>query len=213
MIKKIPLQLLIYDLDGTLVDSRKDLCIAANYMLSQLGLPIKEEPELRRYIGKGIKHLVVSALDGRENFFPEGLKIMLSFYQQHCTDQTALYEGVKKTLEYFKEKKQFVLTNKIESISKMILERLEIADYFIEIMGDREGKQRKPDPTRVLQLLDKSAVPSSQAAMVGDSAIDIETGRRAKVLTAFIRGGIGKIEENQPDIVLSSFSELKNYFM
>ena len=151
--KKTVISALIYDLDGTLIDSRLDLCAATNAMLSHFGLPPKSEKELISYIGMGINNLIAKALGGNESFYEEGFKVILSYYRQHLTDHTTLYAGVIDTLEHFKQKKQFVLTNKLDQESKMIVKQLGIAHYFTEVIGDRADEVLKPDPSTLIRLL------------------------------------------------------------
>jgi len=209
---KTPVSALIYDLDGTLIDSRRDLCAATNAMLSHFGHPPKTEKELITYIGMGITNLILKALGGDETLCAEGYEIILSYYQQHLTDHTTLYEDVTKILKHFKHKKQFVLTNKLDKESKMIVKHLGIAHYFGDIIGDRGDNHLKPDPSNLINLLNEHHIVPSEAVMIGDSATDIETGYRANIMTVFIKNRIGTIGSIQPDIIIEHFKELQKYF-
>ncbi|MEW5802174.1 MAG: HAD-IA family hydrolase [bacterium] len=210
--KKKSILALIYDLDGTLIDSRRDLCIAANVMRSHFGLsPISEET-IRNYIGLGVKHLVSRALDGKEALYAEGFDILRSYYAKHLTENTLLFEGVVEILEYFKHKMQFVLSNKLDTETKMIIQQLNISRYFTEVIGDIDGIPIKPDPAKLLAIMDKYSIVRQDAVMVGDSSIDIETGYNAGVNTVFINGGIGKRGTIEPDIVVDRIVDLKDYF-
>ena len=211
--KKIPLSALIYDLDGTLIDSRRDLCAATNAMLSHLGLPSKSEKELITYIGLGITNLILKALGGDETLYREGYEVILRYYHQHLTDHTTLYEGVTKILEHFKHKKQFVLTNKLDKESKLILEQLGIAHYFHDIIGDWGDNQLKPNPCQLINLLNEHHIVPKEAVMIGDSATDIETGHRANIRTVFIKNRIGTIGTIHPDIIIEHFKDLQDYFI
>lgn len=210
--KKKSIIALIYDLDGTLIDSRRDLCIATNVMLTHFGLPTKSEEEVKNYIGRGVKNLVSRALDGNEALYAEGFDILRSYYARHLTENTTLNEGVVEILEHFKHKKQFVLSNKLDEETKMIIQQLNVAPYFTDVVGDTEGVPIKPDPTRLLAILDKQGIRRQESAMIGDSAIDIETGYNAGVTTVFIKGGLGKIGDIKPDIVIDRIVDLKDYF-
>ena len=203
---------LIYDLDGTLIDSRRDLCIATIVMLTHFGLPPKNEEELKNYIGRGVKNLVIRALDGNEALYAEGFDILRGHYARHLTENTTLYQGVVEILEHFKHKKQFVLSNKLDEETKMIIHQLGVARYFTDVVGDTEGVPIKPDPAKLLAILDKHGIRRQEAVMVGDSAIDIETGYNAGVTTVFIKGGFGKIGDIKPDIVVDRIVDLRDYF-
>jgi phosphoglycolate phosphatase len=203
---------LIYDLDGTLINSRRDLCIATNVMLTHFGLPSKSEEELKNYIGRGVKHLVIQALEGNDALYAEGFDILRSYYARHLTENTGLYEGVVEVLGHFKHKKQFVLSNKLDEETKMIIQQLRVAPYFTDVVGDTEGMPIKPDPAKLLAILNKHGIRRQDAVMVGDSAIDIETGYNAGVTTVFIRGGLGKIGNIKPDFVVDRIINLMDYF-
>jgi phosphoglycolate phosphatase len=209
--KKKTILALIYDLDGTLINSRRDLCIATNVMLSHFGLPPKSEEELKNYIGRGVRHLVSRALGGNEALYAEGFNILRSYYTQHLTENTILYEGVVDVLEHFKQKKQFVLSNKLDEETKMIIQQLSVSKYFTDVVGDTEDVPIKPDPAKLLTILDKHCIRRQEAVMVGDSAIDIETGYNAGVTTVFIKGGLGKIGDIKPDIVIDRIVDIRDY--
>ena len=182
-------------------------------MLAHFGLPPKSEEELQNYIGLGVKNLVSRTLEANEALYTEGFDILRNYYARHLTENTTLYEGVVEVLEHFKYKKQFVLTNKLDSETKMIVQQLSIAPYFTEAVGDNEGIPIKPDPAKLLAILDKYGLRRQEAVMVGDSSIDIETGHRAGVTTVFIKGGLGKIGTIEPDIVIDRIIDLKSYFI
>ena len=210
--KKKPITALIYDLDGTIIDSHRDLWIATNVMLTHFGLTPKSEEEVKSYIGRGVKNLVSRALDGNEDLYAEGFAILRNYYARHLTEHTTLNEGVVEVLDHFKDKKQFVLSNKLDEETKMIIQQLNVASYFTDIVGDTEGMPIKPDPTKLLAILNKYGINRQEAVMVGDSAIDIETGYHAGVTTVFIQGGLGKAGDIKPDIVVGRIIELRDYF-
>jgi len=213
LLKKVPIDALFYDLDGTLVDSRRDLCIATNAMLTHFGLPPKSEQELTHDIGLGAKNLIRRALTGYESLYEEGFEVMRSYYRRHLTDHTTLYEGVPETLNYFKEKKQFVLTNKLQHESEMILGKLGIAHYFASVSGDIDGAPMKPDPSRLTGLLLQYHLLPERSVMIGDSEIDIETGHKAHVMTVFFTKGIGQRGSLQPDFMINNMKNLQEYFI
>lgn len=213
MMNKKPIRALIYDLDGTLVDSRRDLYAAASVVLAHFGLAPKSEEEVQGYIGRGVRHLVNRTLDGHEDLYEEGFRVFSDYYHQHLTDHTSLYRGVTEVLEHFRNKKQFVLTNKLSLEAEMIVQQLGIARYFTEVTGDDEGMPLKPDPSRLLAILDKYGLEHREAVMVGDSCIDIETGQKAGVTTVFLSSGFGQRGTLKPDIVADRFTDLPGYFI
>jgi phosphoglycolate phosphatase len=213
VLKKVPIEALFYDLDGTLVDSRRDLCIATNVMLTHFGLPPKSEQELTHYIGLGAENLIRSALRGYDSLYEEGFEVMRSYYRRHLTDHTTLYEGVLEALDYYKGKKQFVLTNKLENESEMILEQLGIGHYFASVSGDTGSAPMKPDPWRLTELLLQYHLSPKESVMVGDSEIDIETGCKAQVMTVFFKGWIGQKGSLQPDFTINNIKDLQNHFI
>ncbi|MEW6379998.1 MAG: HAD-IA family hydrolase [bacterium] len=213
MTNQKPIQALIYDLDGTLVDSRRDLYAAAHAMLTHFGLAPKTEEEVQGYIGLGVRHLVNRTLDGHEELLEEGFRVFCDYYHRHLTDFTTLYQGVTEVLEHFRHKKQFVLTNKLDTEARMIVQQLGIARYFTEVIGDAGGMPLKPDPSRLLAILDTYGLGRQEAVMVGDSCIDVETGQKAGVTTVFLSSGFGRKGTIRPDITADRFTDLMDYFI
>jgi phosphoglycolate phosphatase len=177
--------LLIFDLDGTLVDSKKDLTSSVNYVRFQYGLPGLSEAQVSAFIGDGALMLVRRALEGKvsDERVQEALQLFLSYYREHMLDESDLYPGVRATLDRLQDCALAVLTNKPVRFSTLMLEGLGILDRFAVVYGGNSFERKKPDPVGILQILsDTNALPQ-QTWMIGDSAIDVLTGRNAGFTT------------------------------
>ena len=217
------IKLLIYDLDGTLIDSRQDIANAVNWTLAELGLKNLPAEEIAAFVGSGVTHLMGQVLDTvgagpraqpREvapTILKRSIKIFRKRYGEHILDQTQAYPSVRKVLEFFKARKQAVITNKPEGFSQTILRGLGIDSYFFRIVGGDQGFPKKPDPQALLDILKTAGASSAEVLLIGDSAIDIETGRNAGVKTAAVTYGFGKrdeIEKSRPDFLWDDLKEL-----
>lgn len=212
------IRLIIYDLDGTLIDSRLDIADAVNWTLKELGLGGLPVERVSSFVGNGVKNLMRRALE--EGVRPEdrvspslerSIKLFRRRYAEHLLDQTCLYPSVRKVLEFFKDRKQAVITNKPEDFSRKILQGLGIDSYFFRVLGGDQGFPKKPAPEAVLEILGSVQVSPHEAVFVGDSATDVETGRNAGVKTLAVSYGFGsreEIEASQPDLILDDLEEL-----
>ncbi len=205
-------RLFLYDLDGTLVDTKDDITQAANHMLNQMGAAPLSREEVCRFVGVGLKTLVASCLKTQDpKRIEEGSRIYRAFYAHHLLDKSRLYLGAHQTLEYFKDRKQVVITNKPNPFSREILEGLGVAHYFLEIIAGDAEYPRKPDPSAILAVMKESGIPPQEALFIGDSPIDVQTGRNAGVTTVIITHGFSdgaEISVSQPDVMVRNFKEL-----
>jgi phosphoglycolate phosphatase len=202
---------IIFDLDGTLIDSVADLASSVNFTLAEIGLPGHTTEEIRSYVGDGVQKLIKRSLGQTHlNKFNDAFAIFMEHYGTHCTDNTALYPGVAETLpELVQNYSLVVLTNKSVKFSHKILQSLKINTYFKEVLGGDSFPTKKPDPEGIFYLADKWGLnPGREIIMVGDHATDIEVGQRAGCKTVFIEGGIGETRGLVPDLVISSIAEL-----
>ncbi len=205
-------QLLIYDLDGTLVDTREDITCAVNHMLKAMKrIPLSQE-EVRRLVGRGLHQLIQGCLKTPEmKEIEKGAKLYRDYYRRHMLDYSRLYPGVGEFLEHFKDRRQAVITNKPNPFSRDILEGLGVAHYFAEIIPGDSTYAKKPSPEAIHFLLEKESIEKDAAVLIGDSAVDIETGRNAQVLTVVVRQGFSTESELQavhPDEMVADFFEL-----
>ena len=205
--------LLIFDLDGTLVDSKKDLTSSVNYLRLQYGLPELSEAQVSVFIGDGALMLVRRALEGTvsEDKVQSALQLFLSYYREHMLDQTNLYPGVRATLERLQDCTLAVLTNKPVRFSTLMLQGLGILDRFAVVYGGNSFERKKPDPVGILQILSDTNARSQNTWMIGDSAIDVLTGRNAGVTTCGVTWGYASetFEHTPPDYTIDRFADLE----
>lgn len=205
---------LIFDLDGTLVDSKKDLTASVNYIRHRFDLPVLTEEEIARFIGNGALMLIRRALGTKasEANVQAGLQMFLSYYRAHMLDSTVLYPGVRETLESFGDCKLAVLTNKPVHFSCAMLDGLGIYNHFAAVYGGNSFDHKKPDPVGVYQILSDTKGQREKTWMVGDSAIDVLTGRNAGVTTCGVTYGYATdtFKDAPPDFLIDDFSELED---
>ena len=204
-------QLIIYDLDGTLVDSLEDIANSVNRTMAHFGLPRLPEEQVRQYVGTGARHLI-RAMVPITTRFDEIFNYFLADYDRHLTDKTTLYPGVAATLERLKNKRQAVLSNKPTNLSEKIVTALKIAKYFSRVWGSDSGLPLKPDPTSLLKMLDELKIDADAALIVGDSPVDIEAGKRAGIKTCAVTYGLrdkGELVAACPSFMIDRFTDLQ----
>lgn len=202
---------IIFDLDGTLIDSVTDLANSVNYTLAKLELPLHSTEEIRGFVGDGVQKLIKRSLgQSHQENFADGFAIFMDHYGLHCTDNTLLYPGVAETLPRLASQYTLgVLTNKSLKFTEKILQYLEIGAYFTEVLGGDSLPVKKPDPAGIFLMADRWNIdPAKELIMVGDHATDIEVGQRAGCKTVFIAGTIGKKRGLTPDFIIESMREL-----
>lgn len=204
---------LIFDLDGTLVDSKKDLTSSVNYVRSQFDLPSLTEEEIARFIGNGALMLIRRALAERasETNVQTGLQMFLSYYRAHMLDSTVLYPGVRDTLDRLHHCKLAVLTNKPVHFSCAMLDGLGIYNHFESVYGGNSFDRKKPDPVGIYQILSDTKGHRERTWMIGDSAVDVLTGRNAGITTCGVTYGYATetFKDAPPDFLIDAFSELE----
>jgi phosphoglycolate phosphatase len=203
---------LIFDLDGTLIDSKQDLILSVNAMLSELGRAELAEETISGYIGHGAPQLVARALgDGcTEEERQRALQFFLSYYEMHKMDTTCAYPGVAETLEKLADMPMAVLTNKPVRISVRILDAMGLSKYFRAIYGGNSFETKKPNPLGARTILRELRAEPQEALLVGDSEVDVQTARNAGTLAAAVNYGFGVHDRSAfpADIYVDRFSEL-----
>jgi len=203
---------LIFDLDGTLIDSKQDLIHSVNAMLAGTGREPLHEDTVSSYIGHGAPRLVARALGNgaTEEECERALKFFLAHYDEHKLDSTRAYPGVAEALEELRELPMAVLTNKPVRVSRKILEGLGLAKYFRAIYGGNSFETKKPDPLGAKKILEELGAAPVQALMVGDSEVDVQTARNAGTLAAAVNYGFGTHDRAAypADIYLDGMTEL-----
>lgn len=205
-------RLILYDLDGTLVDTREDISRAANHMRSEMGLGSLPRETICRFVGLGLHQLVQSCLETEDlEQVERGVALYRAHYTQHLLDNTILYPSVSEVLNHFRERTQAVITNKPNPYSREILEALGVAGYFVEIVAGNSGYAKKPDPAGILAIMQRAGAAPEQTLLVGDSPIDVESGVRAGIATVGVAHGFSprqELEAAGPDELVEDFSEL-----
>jgi phosphoglycolate phosphatase len=184
---------IIFDLDGTLIDSKLDLVHSVNATLRELQRPELSEEIISSYIGNGAPVLVAKSLGlgAPPAELDRALKFFLTHYEAHKMDNTGAYPGVAEALEHLSAMPMAVLTNKPERISVRILEALGLAKYFRAIYGGNTFSTKKPDPLGTNTILREFSVRSNEALLIGDSEVDVQTARNAGILSAVVNYGFG----------------------
>ena len=215
------MNLIIFDLDGTLIDSRLDLINSVNAMLRHFHRPELPGEVVASYVGDGAPMLVRRALGDPEDkrFFTDALEFFLSYYREHKLDHTRVYDGIPEALQQIRsngtQRKMAVLSNKPVNPSRVIVEALGIGDFFLRVYGGNSFETKKPDPLGIVTLLKEAETDQSHAMIVGDSSVDVLTGRNAGIATCGVTYGFAPhtLCEAPPDVVVESAQELRELFV
>jgi phosphoglycolate phosphatase len=217
------IKLVIFDLDGTLIDSRLDLVHSVNAALRHIGRPALPDDVIASYVGDGAPILIQRALGGEavdDAVVRQGLQFFLSYYREHKLDHTTVYAGVKEALAAVQStssgapRSMAVLSNKPVVPSRAIVEALGLGPFFMQIYGGNSFATKKPDPEGARKLLEENGVHPEEAVIVGDSHVDVETGRNAGLWTVGVSYGFAPhtLQEAPPDVLVDMPSELADVF-
>jgi len=216
------IKLLIFDLDGTLIDSRLDLIHSVNAMLGHFGRPDLPGEVIANYVGDGAPMLVRRALGDPEDetFVKQALEYFLAYYREHKLDNTRVYQGIPKVLAAIRHglngasRHMAVLSNKPVNPSRAIIEALGLAPYFVRVYGGNSFPTKKPDPLGARKLLEETGCMPEETVMVGDSSNDVLTGRNAGLWTCGVRYGFAPhtLDMTPPDVVVERPEELETLF-
>lgn len=206
--------LLIFDLDGTLIDSRLDLAHSVNATLAFMGRDPLEHETVYRYVGNGAAMLIQRALGdlGSAENVDRAVAFFLGYYGEHKLDYTELYPGVRETLDRFLAAKvpMAILTNKPVRISKAIVEELGLSGHFFEVYGGNSFEWKKPNPIGIEKLMADAGAAPRDTIMVGDSSVDVETARNAGVRSCGVTYGFQPetLAQFPPDILVGRLEQL-----
>jgi len=215
------IKLLIFDLDGTLIDSRLDLIHSVNAMLRHFKRSELPGEVIASYVGDGAPMLVRRALGDPkdEHFLKTALEFFLTYYRAHKLDNTHVYPGIEESLAAIRNsngirRQMAVLSNKPVNPSRAIVEALGLAEYFVHVYGGNSFPTKKPDPLGARTLLEQTRTRAEEALMIGDSSIDVITGRNTGVWTCGVTYGFAPhtLCEAPPDVVVDKPQELAKLF-
>ncbi len=208
-------QLLIFDLDGTLIDSRRDLCTGINLMRRHYHLPPLPVETISAFVGDGIHKLVERALEGQNIDIDEAVRINYEFYLRHIHDETVLYPGVFKGLTaLFNHGHALALiSNKGAEASKIILAYFKIINLFSSVIGGDSSLPLKPEPDTVFETMRRIKMSAADTWIIGDNHTDLAAARRANVKSVFVTYGIGKALKEKATLTFTDFNSLVNYFL
>lgn len=207
-------RLVAFDLDGTLIDASLDIASAVNATLARVapGTPALSDDQVRAFIGDGALRLLEKAFAATGIDLPAApvVPVFVEAYRAHLVDRTFLYPGVEEALAGLRGLHLAVLTNKPGELSRAILEALGIAPHFAQVVGGGDVPTKKPDPEGMKLLLARAGVPPHQAMLVGDSGVDIATGRAAGVVTVGVTFGFDApgMRAAGPDRVIDDLRDL-----
>lgn len=221
------LKLLVFDLDGTLIDSAQDLCNSVNATLEYVGLRTLDDPTIASFVGNGVQLLVRRSLAAASGTAPEqvdgqllqrAVDFFLGYYREHKLDFTYAYAGVLDALKALGElhdayggepRTMAVLTNKPSRPARGICEGLGLADYFLHIYGGDSFAAKKPDPMGLLALMEETGARPEETVMIGDSQVDVQTARNAGAWSIGCDFGFGQrtLMETPPDILVDTAAD------
>ncbi len=209
----MPVQLILYDLDGTLVDSKEDLAIAVNRTLSDLGYPTRSHAELYTFVGNGVKMLLSRAVGGdtHPDRLTHAIDVFRGHYLDSLTTHSTLYPGVDDVLTEFSHLQQAIVTNKPMVYTDGIVNNLGLRDRVGLVLGGDSTPHLKPNPAMLNAALDHFGVAPEHAIMVGDGLPDIGAARAVGIPCALLTCGMGppdKLRAARPDYLLDHMSEL-----
>ncbi len=213
------MDLLIFDLDGTLIDSKLDLALSVNATRAHMGMPPLDVERVSTYVGHGAPILVRRALgeQATDAEFEKALQFFLQYYREHELDHTKLYPGVRVSLDrlHGAGKRLAVLTNKPVAMSRAIVEGLGVGARFFQVCGGDSFRFKKPHPIGVESLMAAAGVTHANTLMVGDSSIDIETARSAGVSSCGVTYGFAPqtLLEPAPDLLVDRIEELADWVL
>lgn len=219
----MPVDAVLFDLDGTLIDSARDISNCVNETLRRMGREEIQEEVITSFVGRGVVPLIERVMaeaapcrGGREAETREAVALFMELYEAHCLDSTRLYPGIREVLDAFAGKSLAVVTNKVEKFTRKILEGLSIRGRFATVICGDSLEEKKPHPAPVLHALERASAQAGRAVIIGDSNIDIAAGKAAGTLTCGVLYGLRpeqEIREARPDAIVATAAEITDWFV
>jgi phosphoglycolate phosphatase len=213
---KKPVNLIMFDLDGTLADTGRDLADAVNYTRGCFSLAPLAAELVYAHVGRGVEHLLKYSLAEKyPDHFHEVLRIFLERYETHLLDTTVLYPGVQGVLDHFRGKRRVLVSNKMHRLTVAVVRGLGVENQFDAILGGDSATEKKPHPALLNSVLERFKVRAASALIVGDGDTDIEAGKCAGVITCGVTYGLGRRDDliaAKPDVMIDRISELSDHF-
>ena len=211
-----PVDLVMFDLDGTIANTGQDLADSVNFTRAHFDLGPLAEYRIYAHVGRGVEHLLKHALPEQNgNHFQEIMRVFLGHYEEHLLDKTVLYPGVLDVLDHFQGKRRVVVSNKIHRLTEAVVRGLGVDSHFDAILGGDSATAKKPHPALLVMTLERFRVAAPRALMVGDGDTDVEAGKRAGVMTCGVTHGLGDKKQliaAEPDVLIGRLAELAKYF-
>lgn len=206
---------IIFDLDGVVIDSIADLVTALRYSLHQVGSSDRDPAFVRSCIGGGARNILLRCLDqNKKERVDEAMQTFRTYYEENCTNQTTLFPGVSGILDYYFSKKRLALaTFKIRAATLKILTQLDVLKYFDVVITADDVQRPKPDPECINRILENLHCSPDDAILVGDTPTDIRTGKNAGISTCAVLYGVGtrkELDACEPDFIVKDILDLKH---
>jgi len=212
----IPVSLLIFDLDGTLVNTLEDIAASLNHTLACFNNGPLPPATVQQFVGGGIEDLLIRSFGNHRVDLAMAVAVYKEHHAKNLLVRSVLYPGVIETLGHFQAIPKAVLSNKSLEFVTPLIERLGLAQQFQALAGGGPGVPLKPSPDSILQLMARFRVPRERTVMVGDGTTDIVAGRAAGVVTCAVTYGFRseqQLRKAGPDHILHAFSELTKVFV
>jgi phosphoglycolate phosphatase len=210
------IDLMIFDFDGTLVNSGGDIAASVNHTLSALRIPMMKQDEIINLVGDGVHKLIERSLGLKnKHLFDNALNIFSDYYTKHMLDTTSLYDSVIEVLDHFQEKNKLIITNKRKCFTMTMIVAFGISHYFDDIIGADSTPYKKPDPRLLLPLIEKFGIENGNTVVIGDGVNDIMLAKNTGVLSCALLNGLtprNVLRSLNPDFACEGLSELIEIF-
>lgn len=213
------IKLLVFDLDGTLIDSNKDITLAVNLTLARFGISPLQDSLVEKYVGTGVRDLIKLTLhDAGVTNIEDSFEIFNHFYLKHIADSTHLFPGMLDVLDYYTSTEKVILTNKMNLFVGPLISALNIKKYFSATYARDSFPTCKPDPGPLIEISKIHKIPLKNIVMIGDTDVDIIAGQKAGTLTCAVTYGFGELNSlvrlkpsaivNYPKELITCFKDL-----